>query len=57
MRRVISLLLKVAVSGLLLYFALRLVDLAAVKERLLRVDPRWIALIFPVAVVFPPSHE
>jgi len=51
MRRAISLLLKVAVSSLLLYFALRLVDLAAVKERLVRVDPRWIALIFPLLLV------
>ena len=51
MRRAISLLLKAGVSGLLLYFALRLVDLAAVKERLVRVDPRWIALIFPVLLV------
>jgi uncharacterized membrane protein YbhN (UPF0104 family) len=51
MRSAISLLLKAAVSGLLLYFALHLVDLAAVKGRLVRVDPRWIALMFPVLVV------
>jgi uncharacterized protein (TIRG00374 family) len=51
MRRAIFLLLKAAVSGLLLYFALRLVDLAAVKERLLRVDLGWIALIVPILLV------
>ena len=51
MRRAILLLLKAAVSGLLLYFALRLVDLSAVKERLVRVDSRWIALMLPILLV------
>ena len=51
MQRAILLLLKAAVSGLLLYFALRLVDLTAVKERIVRVDPRWIALILPILLV------
>jgi uncharacterized membrane protein YbhN (UPF0104 family) len=48
MQRAIFLLLKAAVSGLLLYFALRVVDLTAVRERLVRVDARWIALILPI---------
>ena len=47
MRKTISLLLKAAVSGLLLYFALRLVDLTAVRERLVRIDPIWLALMVP----------
>jgi uncharacterized membrane protein YbhN (UPF0104 family) len=51
MRRAISLLLKIAVSGLLLYVALALVDLASVKERLLRANPVWIALMFPVLLL------
>ena len=48
MRKIVSLLLKAAASGLLLYFALRLVDLSAVRERLVRVDPIWLALMVPV---------
>jgi len=48
MRRAVSLLLKAAVSALLLYFALSLVNLATVKERLLRADPLWLTLMLPV---------
>jgi uncharacterized membrane protein YbhN (UPF0104 family) len=48
MRLAIPFLLKAAVSALLLYFALGLVDLALVKERLIRADPSWIALMFLV---------
>jgi glycosyltransferase 2 family protein len=44
MRKTLSLLGKIAVSGLLLYFALRAVDIEAVRGRLSQIDPRWIAL-------------
>jgi hypothetical protein len=42
MRKALSLLAKTAVSGLLLYFALRAVDIEAVRDRLSQIDPRWI---------------
>ena len=51
MRRAISLLLKAAVSGLLLYFAFGLVNLDSVKERLVRIDPLWFALMAPVLLL------
>ena len=51
MRRAISLLLKASVSALLLYFALGLVDLAAVRERLARTHPGWLTLILPVLLI------
>ena len=44
MRKILSLLLKAAVSGLLLYFALNLVNLGTVAQRLSRIAPGWIAL-------------
>ena len=44
MRKAFSLLIKAAVSGLLLYFALAAVNIGAVKDRLSTIDPRWIAL-------------
>ncbi len=44
MRTAISLLVKLAVSGLLLYFALDLVNISTVRARLGQVDPVWIAL-------------
>jgi hypothetical protein len=44
MRKVILLLLKVAISGLLLYFALSFVHIGTVAGRLGRLDPAWCAL-------------
>jgi len=44
MRKIVSLLLKAAVSGLLLYFALKLVNVGTVAHRLSRIAPGWIAL-------------
>jgi uncharacterized membrane protein YbhN (UPF0104 family) len=44
MRKALSLLIKAAVSGLLLYLALRTVDVAAVAGRLSQIDPGWIGL-------------
>ncbi len=44
MRRALSLLVKLAVSGLLLYLALNWVNLGRVADRLSQIDPRWIAL-------------
>jgi uncharacterized membrane protein YbhN (UPF0104 family) len=44
MRTAISLLVKLAVSGLLLYFALDLVNISTVRTRLGQVEPGWIAL-------------
>ena len=44
MRKAISLLLKATVSALLLYFALRLVDLGTVADRLRQVRAGWLAL-------------
>lgn len=44
MRKALSLLLKVVVSGLLLYFTLSAVNMAAVVGRLNQIDVRWIAL-------------
>jgi hypothetical protein len=41
MRRALSLLAKAAVSGLLLYFTLNLVNLGTVASRLSRIDPAW----------------
>jgi hypothetical protein len=43
MRRLLLLLLKAAVSILLLYISLRSVNLAALGDRLSRIDPLWIA--------------
>jgi uncharacterized membrane protein YbhN (UPF0104 family) len=54
MRKALSLFGKAAVSGLLLYFALKSVDIGAVKDRLSRTDLRWIGfglLLLGVQVV------
>ena len=50
MRKAISLLLKATVSGLLLYFALRLVDLHTVAQRLRQVQVGWLALSVVILV-------
>ncbi len=44
MRKALSLVVKAAVSGLLLYLALRTVDIVSVKDRLSQIDLRWIGL-------------
>jgi uncharacterized membrane protein YbhN (UPF0104 family) len=44
MRRALALLIKLTVSGLLLYLALNWVNLGTVASRLSQIDPRWIAL-------------
>jgi glycosyltransferase 2 family protein len=43
MRKAFSLVVKAAVSGLLLYFALNMVNIGTVAGRLSRIDPGWIA--------------
>ncbi len=50
MRRALSLLIKLAISGLLLYLALNWVNLGTVASRLSEFDPRWIALGLLVAL-------
>jgi uncharacterized membrane protein YbhN (UPF0104 family) len=54
MRRALSLLIKVAVSGLLLYMALNWVNIGTVANRLSQIDPRWLALclLVPLAQSF-----
>jgi hypothetical protein len=42
MRKAIALIVKAAVSGLLLYFTLAAVNIGAVKARLYQIDPRWV---------------
>jgi uncharacterized membrane protein YbhN (UPF0104 family) len=44
MRRTLLLLVKAAISGLLLYFSLRGVNLDALVERLNRLEPAWLLL-------------
>ena len=44
MRKALSLLAKVAISGLLLYLALNLVNIGTVAARLRQIKPEWIAL-------------
>jgi uncharacterized membrane protein YbhN (UPF0104 family) len=51
MRKIISLLLKAAVSGLLLYFALNFVNLGTVASRLSRIAPGWIVLVLLALLV------
>jgi uncharacterized membrane protein YbhN (UPF0104 family) len=51
MRKVLTFLLKAAVSGLLLYFALRFVNIGTVASRLSRIAPGWIALVLLALVV------
>jgi uncharacterized protein (TIRG00374 family) len=41
MRKALSLVAKVAVSGLLLYLSLDLVHFETVRDRLIQIDPRW----------------
>ena len=43
MRRALSFLVKLAVSGLLLYLALNWVNLGRVASRLSQIDPKWLA--------------
>lgn len=50
MRKAISLLLKAAVSGLLLYLSLRLVDIETVADRLRQVRIEWLVLSVAVLV-------
>lgn len=54
MRRALSLLIKVTVSGLLLYLALNWVNIETVANRLSQLDPRWIALglLVPLSQTF-----
>jgi hypothetical protein len=49
MRRTILLLVKAAISGLLLYFSLRWVNFGALIERLHRLEPGW--LLFAVGLL------
>ena len=51
MRKALALIIKAAVSGLLLYFALAAVDIGAVKARLGQIDAAWVALGLLVLVV------
>ena len=50
MRNAVSLLAKAAISGLLLYFALNLVNLETVADRLSQVKPGWLMLV-PLALL------
>jgi uncharacterized membrane protein YbhN (UPF0104 family) len=51
MRKALALSAKAAVSGLLLYFALKSVDIGVVKTRLGGIDLRWIGLALALLVV------
>jgi uncharacterized membrane protein YbhN (UPF0104 family) len=51
MRKALSLLVKAAVSGLLLYLAVHAVDIATVKARLARLDVAWVTLGFVVLFI------
>jgi uncharacterized membrane protein YbhN (UPF0104 family) len=51
MRKALTLSVKAAVSGLLLYFALKSVDIGAVKARLGGVDLRWMGLALLLLVI------
>lgn len=51
MRKTLSLLAKAAISGLLLYFALKLVDLGTVVGRLRNIELGWVALSVLMLVV------
>ena len=53
MRKILSLLVKTAVSGLLLYYSLRLVNIGGVKNRLSQVSPLWLAV--ELLAVFLPA--
>ena len=51
MRKALALIIKAAVSGLLLYFALAAVDIGAVKARLGQIEAAWVALGLLVLVL------
>lgn len=51
MRKALLLIAKAAISGLLLYFALDLVNISTIKERLSQIAPGWIALEFLVLLI------
>jgi glycosyltransferase 2 family protein len=51
MRRALSFLAKLVVSGLLLYLALKSVNLGKVASRLSEIDPTWVALAVTVPLV------
>ena len=54
MRRAFSVLIKLTISGLLLYLALNWVNIGTVASRLSQIDPRWIAfgLLLPLTQTF-----
>jgi uncharacterized membrane protein YbhN (UPF0104 family) len=54
MRRALSLIVKLVVTGLLLYLALNWVNLSRVATRLSQIDPKWVALglLVPLAQNF-----
>jgi uncharacterized membrane protein YbhN (UPF0104 family) len=54
MRRLLSFLLKAAISAVLLYLSLRRVNLDSVGQRLGGLDPRWIAFILCMMFVQMP---
>lgn len=49
-RRLFSLLIKAAISALLLYVSLRWVDTGALGERFNRIEPAWLALVILVVI-------
>jgi uncharacterized membrane protein YbhN (UPF0104 family) len=51
LRPILSFAVKAAISALLLYLSLRLVDLASVRERLARVDIAWLGVVLLVTAV------
>jgi uncharacterized protein (TIRG00374 family) len=51
MKQVFGFLVKAAVSGLLLYLALKSVDFDALRDRLLRLEVSWSALAFAILVL------
>lgn len=51
MRRALFLLIKVVVSGLLLYMALNWVSIGTVASRLSQLDPRWLSLCLLVPLI------
>ena len=53
MRKAVTLVAKAAVSGLLLYFALDLVNIETVRDRLSQINPAWLVLGFLILVIQP----
>ena len=51
MRRVFLIVAKLAVSALLLYFAIRRIDLSTIGERLIRLEFGWIVAAIAIALV------